>query len=388
MTLGSSKLNGQASSHTVGSRRKLSLRLSSPALSMADLQFAPPRGGGAGQGSLRRLRTRRGSFPTSQCRSLRCRGPTSTARFPSATSSSTDGRRLTDVHAKFTVQGGVLDAPDLQAKIFGGAVQGSLKVDATHPAEPGISLIAQATGLDLSALLAAGGSPREVKGGKTNVAIDIRTKGTTPRLWARDASGTVQAVVGPATVVTPKGAADSGLAALAQAVNPFRSVQSETEIQCVVVRLPLHDGIAHVDRSIAAETREIGISASGSIDLRQETLDLAVTPHARVALPVNVTQLAGLVHVRGPLASPTIGVDPKVTAATVAQLGAAFSKGGIAAVGGALAAAASADTTNQCDVALGRAPVATAAAPAAGSPAPALNPNAELGKALGKLLGR
>jgi len=387
VTLGSSKLTGQAIVTTAGSRRKVSLRLSSPALSMADLQFAPPAAAAPAKAA-----------PAAAHKAwLFSDEPVSFAGLPGTDVDGeisvgdlklADGRRLTDVHAKFTVQGGILDAPDLQAKIFGGAVQGSLKVDATHPAEPGISLIAQATGLDLSALLAAGGSPREVKGGKTNVAIDVTTKGTTPRQWARDASGSVQAVVGPATVVTPKGAADSGLAALAQAVNPFRSVQSETEIQCVVVRLPLHDGIAHVDRSIAAETREIGISASGSIDLRQETLDLAVTPHARVALPVNVTQLAGLVRVRGPLASPTIGVDPKATAATVAQLGAAFSKGGIAAVGGALAAGASTDTTNWCDVALGRAPAATAAAPATGSPAPAPNPNTELGKALGKLLGR
>ena len=384
--LGSSKLTGQAVVTTAGARRKLTLRLSAPSLAMADLQFAPP--SAAPPKAAPAAAHKAWLFSDEPVSFVALAGTDVDGEISVGDLKLADGRRLADVHAKFTVQGGKLDAPDLQAKIFGGAVQGSLKVDATHLAEPGISLIAQATGLDLSALLAAGGSPREVKGGKTNVAIDVTTRGTTPRQWARDASGSVQAVVGPATVVTPKGGADSGLAALAQAVNPLRSVQNETEIQCVVVRLPLHDGIARVDRSIAAETRDFGFFASGSIDLRQETLDLAVTPRAKVALPVNVAQFAGLVHVRGPLASPQIGVDTKATAATVAQLGAAFTKGGIAGVGGALAAGASTDATNLCDVALGRAPAPAAAASTAGSPAPAANPNAELGKALGKLLGR
>ena len=155
-----------------------------------------------------------------------------------------------------------------------------------------------------------------------------------------------------------------------------------------MVRLPLHDGIAHVDRSIAAETRELGVSASGTIDLRQETLDLAVTPRTRIALPVNVAPIADLVRVHGALASPSITVDAKATAATIAQLGAAFSKGGIGAVGGMLAAPTPAANGGQCDVALGRASATTSAAPASAPASAPSTPEAEIGKALGKLLGR
>ena len=279
---------------------------------------------------------------------------------------------------------------------MGGTVHGSLKVDATHPAEPTLALVWQASGLDLSALLAAAGSPRQVKGGKTDVTVNVTTRGTTERQWARNASGSVLAVVGPASVANSK-ETESDFGKIAQAVNPLRSAQSETELKCAVFRLPLHDGIAQVDHSIAAETREFGVLANGTIDLRDETLDLAITPRMHVALPVDLGQVASLVRVRGSLASPSVGVDAQAAAATIAQIGAAAAagKGGLAALTGALTAKPAAGASagaDSCEVALGRAkaPVAaTASAPAsaAGGARPA-TPQDELNKALGKLLGR
>jgi uncharacterized protein involved in outer membrane biogenesis len=305
-----------------------------------------------------------------------------------------DKQKLTEVHARFTLKDARLNASDLQAKSMGGTVHGSLQVDATHPAEPTLALVWQATGLDLSALLAAGGSPRQVKGGKTDVNVNITTRGTSEREWARNASGSVLAVVGPASVANSK-ETESDLGKIAQAVNPLRGAQSETELRCAVIRLPLHDGIANVDHSIGAETREIGVLATGTIDLRNETLDLALTPRARVALPIDLGQLASLVRVRGSLASPSVGVDAQAAAATIAQIGAAAAsgKGGLAALAGALTAkpGAAVDAPDSCEVALGRAKPATA--PTASAPAPATaqhQPAAqdELNKALGKLLGR
>jgi hypothetical protein len=81
-------------------------------------------------------------------------------------------------------------------------------------------------------------------------------------------------------------------------------------------------------------------------------------------------------------------VDAKASAATVATLGAAMATGGTSLLGQVLLKSATADTGAPCQIALGRAAPAaqsSAAAPAADKSAPASN---ELGKALGKLLGR
>ena len=228
---------------------------------------------------------------------------------------------------------------------------------------------------------------------KTDVTVNVTTRGVSERQWAHNASGSVLAVVGPASVANSK-ETESDLGKIAQAVNPLRGSQSETDLKCAVVRLPLHDGIAHIDHSIAAETREIGVLASGTIDLRDETLDLAVTPRSRVTLPIDIAQLASLVRVHGPLASPAVTVDAQAAAATIAH-----------ARRGAPARAAlrrsaphsrrkpgAATGPEPCDVALGKAPAPTAAgssttAPAAGPIKLPTNPD-ELNKALGKLLGR
>jgi len=394
---GSSKATGEAVL-SGPARKKIALRLSAPSIALADLKLPPRAAAGGAPATKAAEPAKKGRvFSDEPVSFAGLAGSDVEGDVTIGELKLNDKEKLTDVHARFTLKDARLDAPDLAAKTMGGTVHGSIKVDATHPVEPTLALAVQANGLDLSALLAAGGSPRQVKGGKTDVTVNVTTRGTTERQWARNASGNVLAVVGPASVANSKDT-ESGLGKIAQAVNPLRGTQSETELKCAVVRLPLHDGIATVDHSIGAETRELGVLANGTIDLRNETLDLAITPHARVALPVDLGQLASLVRVRGSLASPSVAIDAQAAAATIAQISAAAAggKGGLAALTGALAAKPGAGATAgapECDVALGRAKAtATASAPSsASSPAAAQHAPAnqdEINKALGKLFGR
>jgi len=55
---------------------------------------------------------------------------------------------------------------------------------------------------------------------------------------------------------------------LAELVNPFRSIDAATVLVCGVVRLPLANGVARIDRSIGIETQKVGVAASGTIDFR------------------------------------------------------------------------------------------------------------------------
>ena len=224
-----------------------------------------------------------------------------------------------------------------------------------------------------------------MRGGKTGVAIDIATHGTTPREWARGADGTVEVVVGPATLVNTKLDLASPVNQLAQAVNPLRSVNPSTELICAVIRIPLHSGIAKIDRSIAAETRDLGVSASGTLDFRDETLDLSLAPRARIALPAGIPQLADLVRFRGPFASPSVTVDAKASALALARVGAAVGTSGLSVVGESLVSSVAGAGGGQCDIALGRAPQGAAAGAPAGGPAAV---PAEIGKALSRMLGR
>jgi hypothetical protein len=197
-------------------------------------------------------------------------------------------------------------------------------------------------------------------------------------------SGTILIVSGPATLGRATTQGESAASQIAGALDPFRSVDSATELKCAVFRLPLTDGVAHVDRSIAIETAKIAGSASG-------TLDLSVQPQIREGVKVDVSQLASLVRVQGRFDRPSVAIDAAQSAQLIAKLGALGAKGGgIEAIGRALIAPSVGDGASPCAVAQsGKATrEATPDRPGAQPRAPDLGLPKDVGRALGKLLGR
>jgi uncharacterized protein involved in outer membrane biogenesis len=160
-----------------------------------------------------------------------------------------------------------------------------------------------------------------------------------------------------------------------------------------VFRLPLSNGIAQVDRSIAVETAKLSASASGTVNFRDETLDLSVHPAVHAGIKFDVSQLASLVRIRGSFAKPAVGIDAANTAKTLAEIGALGASGaGLAAIGRALIAP-NAEREDACAVALGQRETKREPAPAQqdttrAQPSPNAGLPDELGKALGKLFGR
>ena len=303
-----------------------------------------------------------------------------------------DGQALGNVRIQFTLRDGKLDVPVLQFARYGGTFTGKLAIDMTRPqGGPAITLVLDGHQLDLAALLAAGGVKREVRGGKTEIAIDVAMRGDSPHKWMASANGRARAIVGPASLVNSK--LDPGVSfdQIAQLVNPFRTAEGVTELRCAVARLPLSGGIAHVDRSIAVETKELEVSVSGTLDFRNEMLDLSIKPRVRQGIPINIPQIAELVRFHGPFASPTVGVDAMASAETIARVGAAVGTGGLSILGEALlgsaVAASDAGGGGACAVALGGKAAATSASSSTKTPA-ASNPVQDLGSAVGKLLGR
>ena len=155
------------------------------------------------------------------------------------------------------------------------------------------------------------------------------------------------------------------------------------------MRLPLANGVARVERSIAFETKKIGVAASGTVDLRSETLDLSVKPRVKAGVTVKLLELASLVHVRGPLAAPTVGVDAVAGAETVARLGAAYATAGLSVLGETLLSGV-VESGAECAAALGHDVSGAAAAKgkaAAPSTAPATPAAAKKSDPTGGLFG-
>ena len=231
-------------------------------------------------------------------------------------------------------------------------------------ATPALALRVDGRDLDLAALLAAAGVAREVRGGKTNVTVDVTMRGDSPRQWMSGINGNARAVVGPASLVNAKLDPAVTFDRLAEAVNPFRAVNPTTELQCAVIRLPLAAGVAQIDRSIAMETREIDASMSGTVDFRSETIDLSIRPRVRQGIPIEIPADRGARPIRGPFTAPTVSVDAMASAAAIARIGAAIGTSGLSVLAESIFAQSSAGA-GACDVALGKAVPATGDRPAA-----------------------
>ena len=300
-----------------------------------------------------------------------------------------DGQRLQQVATQFSARNAAVALEFSAASILGGSAHGAVRIDGQRADAPGVHFTLDAQNLDLPAIAAAAGIKREIRGGKVRASVDVTGRGTTPHRVASSMSGSILVVSGPATLGRSAVQEESALSQIAGAMDPFRSVDNATELRCAAFRLPLANGIAHVDRSIAIETGKIAASASGTLDFRDETLDLSVKPQIREGVNIDVSQFASLVRIRGRFDKPAVAIDAAESAKTLAALGVlGATGGGVSAIGRALIAP-STESAAPCMVASsGKAPPREAPPATRTEPQKDLGLPKDVGKALGKLFGR
>jgi uncharacterized protein involved in outer membrane biogenesis len=386
-TLGALKAKGQFAIHTSGKRRRYAFDLALPATALHDLAIvaaAARPSAPTGKAPASRYLFSEAPLP------LRALGAVDAGGQLSIAELRIDERvKLAPLVLRVALDNGRLDVSRLSVGTLGGTIAGSATIDASRGDTAALALKLDSRDLDLGGILAAAGKPRQLRGGRTTLAVDLKASGASPHGWASTASGTVTAVVGPATLVNTKLDVDSALDQLARALNPFREVEAATELQCAVVRLPLSGGVARIDHSIAAETAKVGVSASGTLDFRNETLDLALRPQFKQGIPIDIPNIAGLVRYSGPFSAPRVTIDALASAELVAKIGAAVGTGGLSVLGSSLLAK-TAGGEDACEIALGRRAPPPASARSPSRPEAGRGPALpeEIGKALGKLLGR
>jgi len=383
VVLGPTVVKGSVAVASVGGRSRYTVDLAAPVLSLTHAAAAAgPRGkGAASTGATSAYVFSEAPLPLAFLRAVDAAGE---ARIDRLVVSPT--REFTAVDIRFTLRDGRLDVPQLKATTFGGGVDGHATLDVPANGAPALALTIDARNLDLGMELAALDVRRDVKGGKSSLKANLTARGSSLHDWAASATGNVTAIAGPATIVNVKGASDSAFERVAGAANPFRDRDPTTELKCAVVRLPLAGGVARIDRSVAIETQKLGISVSGTVDLRNESIDLTFKPQLRQGITIDIPQIAELVRLHGPFRHPQVSIDAMASVTTAARIGAAFGTGGLSEIGVALLGAVSRGGAGPCAVALG--------AKDTGSPTPEAGTRAAaqstdpLNKALGKLFGR
>jgi len=197
----------------------------------------------------------------------------------------------------------------------------SVTVDAAKAAW---DLQAEGSALDLGTVLARFGHPGVVTGGSTQLALQLRGRGKTLPALLGSLDGEATVAIGPLRVHNFAIDFDRGILARALGLaNPSHKTEPDTDIDCVGIRVPVKSGVISTERGIAAETAKYNVVLGGTLNLKTEAIDVAVTPVVKGGRGVVTSSIASVVRVGGTLSAPALAVDPVGVAKTAVGAGVA-----------------------------------------------------------------
>lgn len=242
-----------------------------------------------------------------------------------------DKTTVNDLAMTLTVAGGSLSVDPFTARYGGGTIAGSLALDVGAEATR-LTFKTTVDDLDYGQLAKTYGVTDKVAG-TVDIAIDLAGAGTTPRAIARTLDGRTE-------ITGDKGTIDNQLLAvvavgLGDVMGPLFGGKDETPLNCIVSRFAIAGGVATSDAQVI-DARTFAVAGTGTIDLRDETLNMQFDTSSRQTALVS---LAIPFNVGGTLKNPSVTPDPAGAALAAAKIaGTAFNPlaalGAMAALGG------------------------------------------------------
>ena len=245
------------------------------------------------------------------------------------------GLDLAEVKVEASAHGGILDVKSARMRLADGELHATANIDASQK-RPLVRVEAIGTQVSMEKLTADGRHAR-MTGGQTDFTLRFAASGNSLRALAATANGELIVSVGKARVAAS--GLDFGgdlLTRLLSAINPFHATDRFTELQCMAARLPAKDGVITVRRTIAYQTSKVNVIAAGTIDLRSESLDLAIRPTINQGIGLGPGQLAEIVNLSGPIHAPSLRLDTLGALRAAASVGGAVATGGLSLLGEAI----------------------------------------------------
>lgn len=255
------------------------------------------------------------------------------------------GIRVGQLQASLRGGGGRISIAPFSMALLGGTASGKLNLDgARHAAD----LTLDASGVTLERWFSERGRKLPVAGGPMRIHANLQARGDTQRDLATSADGLIT-VRGGATLIRSEKAGNAE--SLLTDMFPLFSERDarQLQLQCFAARLPLRRGQAN-GALVGARSDASQLLTQGSIDLRQQDIDLRGRVRARSGISLGVALVSGDVVIAGPLARPNMALDPSSPGA-LARLGAAVLTGGLSVVATAAWDAAN-PGANPCEAAL------------------------------------
>jgi hypothetical protein len=218
---------------------------------------------------------------------------------------------LTSLDTHISVQGGVLNLKPLAFGFTQGKLAGSIRVDARKDI-PTSSVDARITDIRAENFIKGGDKPIS---GMLEARAVLTGTGKSVHETASSASGTVTAVV-PSGGMRHSLAEWTGVDVLSALSLNLAGDNSNTNLRCAVASFGAKDGVM-TSQQLVIDTDPVRVDGSGSISLRDETLDLKLQGKPK---HFQLMRLRAPITMKGPWAHPSLGLEA----------GPAMTQGGIA----------------------------------------------------------
>ena len=247
----------------------------------------------------------------------------------SAESIESYGVIFTDVELPFWFDRGVVSSQDSRVKLG----EGDLKLAFRHDPDGITTISGRGRDIHLGRIEVF---DEYIDGLPVDIAFDLEGMGGSTREIAASAAGHLKLrnTAGGA-IKKFAGAKQNPLGELLAALNPFRTKNSATPVECLAIELPVTNGVGESEHGFELQTQRINVVGGGRIDLTDETLHLVFKPKARQGVNLSSLAAGDVVTLKGSLASPEV----KIMTGRVLEK--AFSLGATVATLGGLAPHAS-----------------------------------------------
>ena len=260
------------------------------------------------------------------------------------------GNQIDDVSVRLNLKGGNLQIEPFSAMVVGTKVSGTVGLNGGI-AVPTLLAKVSAAGLDYGELLKQRGMT-DIATGKLDADVDVKCAGVSVRALMASLNGHL-------FVKTENGRIDSSALNIVSsdvmsALPGFNSKDDKT-LRCGVVNFDIKDGIANA-KALVFETGGLSAIGAGTVDLRDEKLNLLIDPRAKQTSLASAAIVP--VAITGTFLEPEWALDKAAllgnTAGTVAKGAAAFATMGLSLLveSAAKRAVGSIDKTDYCTPAL------------------------------------
>jgi hypothetical protein len=204
------------------------------------------------------------------------------------------------------------------------------------------------TGLLLERWFRERGSRIPLRAGPMQIKAALHASGDSMKELAASLTGPVTIRMGPAVWASGKAGETEALMTQAFAAQDAPEIRFE----CVAAMLPFKAGRATQEPIVGFRTAASDLLTSGTVDFREQVLDLRGRVKAKSGVTLGLAAVAGEVQITGPIRHPRMTLDPGGTPKALARVGAAIATAGASLLGAALVDAARAGRDDACEAVL------------------------------------